>query len=525
MESLNKLLNLFKEYTKKFLTLKYVKPIAVYFYINRKNIIPIIGIMSLAIFLRIWNLGGEGLRLDESQSVWQASHTMSYIKDYMIRNVHLPLHNTSLHWWMRIFGNDEATVRMMAVIPGILCIPALYLLSKELFEDKEKARFSMLIGTVSPFWVWYSREIRMYSLLALITTLSYYAFVKAIKTDKTRFYILYFLVNLIGIYTHYYFMLVLGIQVLFFFISLNSNWAPKKLKKQKVRMLAKLVMVGVGIVLAFTPWIYALLSVSSSGSFAPELAAPDAFNMFISYFQFVFGFQHTHITALTLGFWPLILLVSFVFLTKRRSPFSYSVVLIVLGTFLPVILIFTISVLYKPMYLTRYLTPVTPMLYLLVTWFIYESKGSLRKSLTLVLILGMLLGLFNQFHDKRNPVREDYRAATNYINARVTPRDIVLLSPPYNIYPFSYYYTGNAQVESMPLWDKREGRIPTATPEILERDLNKVKDGHLKMYLLISENLENTSEVKAYMDRKYTKLDKVEFSKDLWVHVYQAEYL
>src|SRR3990167_10196225 len=88
-------------------------------------------ILGVGGVLRLWMLDGESLRLDEAQSIWQASHSLEFIRAYMLKNVHLPLHNSLLHIWMTYFGSGEIAVRMFAVIPGILGIPALYVLARE----------------------------------------------------------------------------------------------------------------------------------------------------------------------------------------------------------------------------------------------------------------------------------------------------------------------------------------------------------------------------------------------------------
>jgi len=123
-------------------------------------------ILSIAFFVRFYNLAGLSLRLDEAQSIWQASHTLEFIRDYMLKNVHLPLHNTLLHFWIRAFGTSEFSVRFMSLIPGMLSVPALYFLSKELI-GKKASYITAIIGALSPMWVWYSREIRMYTLLRI----------------------------------------------------------------------------------------------------------------------------------------------------------------------------------------------------------------------------------------------------------------------------------------------------------------------------------------------------------------------
>ncbi len=485
------------------------------------NRIIVFALIVVGCLVRLWNLDKEGLRLDESQSVWQAMHSMEFIGKYMVKNVHLPLHNTLLHFWIQFFGSSEIAVRILAVIPGGLSLIAFYYLAKEYFEDFAKLKFALFLAVVSPFWVWFSREIRMYSLLALLSTLSYLFFIRILKYDNKRNYFFYFLVNLVGLYTHYYFSLVLLVKVVFFFMSIKSTYFGVS---NKAKVLLKLGIVATTLVALLSPWVYFLLSSHGSGSLAPELGNPNAFDMFVSYFNFIFGFQQEVVSSVILGLWPIVFLMGFVFLTKRHNPFNPLVMLSVLGTFLPVALILFISIYFKPIYLTRYLTPVTPMLYILIVWAVYELKGRFRNLVVLVFGIGMVIALYLQLNDNRSPIREDYRTAVEFINTETTYRDIVLIAPPYNIYPFYYYYEGKATVQTLPKWDKRDGAIPSISTELIANDIESARVGHQKMYLLISENLAHTVEFKEYMNNNFTKIYKKEFSKDLWLHVYQAEY-
>ena len=485
---------------------------------NIKHSTIFLALISLGTFLRYYDLDQLGLRLDETQSIWQASHSLDFIIAYMAKNVHLPLHNGMLHFWMQAFGSGESTVRMMALVPGVLTIPAIYFLAKE-FLDKNKALITMFFCAISPYAVWYSREIRMYALLALVSTLSYLFFVKLLKSNKIIFYAAYTLVNIVGIYTHYYFAFVLFSQVVFFF----ATWTSNELSENKWNNLIGLSISAGFLSLAFAPWLNILLNTEGTGSFGPNLTEPNGFNVILSFFEFTFGFQPDYLTSILIGLWPLFILLGFIFLTKRQDPFNDKIYLLLIGTLLPVTIIFLISKVYKPVYLTRYLTPSTPLFLVLLTWYLTEIKGKAKYILATLIACIMLYSLYNQRYHSDNPIKENYRDAIVYVNENATARDIIFISPPYNVYPFSYYYDGFAKVETIPQWDKRFG-IPNATPELVESDTERIRKGHARMFLLISEDLENAEIVKTHFDLSYKKLDKQQFSKHLFVHVYQAEY-
>lgn len=475
------------------------------------------------IAMRFWQIGAEGLRLDESQSVWQASHSLTFIRDYMLKNVHLPLHNSLLHWWMNTFGTSEGAVRSLALIPGILSIPALYLLARE-FLTHRFALFAATIGSISPFWVWYSREIRMYSLLTLVTILSYYYFIKAIKEDRGIWYTLYGVTVLIGIYTHYFFFLVILSQAIFFFATWKINWGGGDSPPQKKqRMLARFLSVGAVALAAFTPWVYGLTQHYGTGSLAPVLAEPSVFNIVLSFYEFVFGYQPDFLMPSLVAGWPIMILGGFIFLTKRH-PISAITLILLLGMIIPVIVGFAASK-YLPLFLSRYFIIVTPLLFIFIAWFVSELPPGRAQALIGVGTLFVLAGLLvNQTVRADVPTRENYREAAQYVAANATVRDVVVASPPYLIYPIQYYYRGQAPLSTLPIWDKRKGGIPVVTESVLEKDTQELKEGHRRLFFIVSTDLYSAMEIKQYLDTNFAKLEKKQFSKNVWVHVYQTEY-
>lgn len=475
------------------------------------------------IAMRFWQIGAEGLRLDESQSVWQASHSLAFIRDYMLKNVHLPLHNSLLHWWMNVFGTSEGAVRSLALIPGILAIPALYILARE-FLSRRFALFAAAIGSISPFWVWYSREIRMYSLLTLVTILSYYYFIKAIKEDRGIWYTLYGITVLIGIYTHYFFLLVILSQVIFFFATWKINWGGSESPPQKKqRMLARFLAVGGVALAAFAPWVYGLSQHYGSGSLAPILTKPNVFNIVLSFYEFIFGYQPDFLMPSLVAGWPLVILGGFIFLTKRH-PISAITLMLLLGMVIPIMVGFVASQ-YLPLFLSRYFIIVTPLLFVFIAWFVSELPSGRAQSMIGIGTLFVLAGLLvNQTVRADVPTRENYREAAQYVTANATVRDVVVASPPYLIYPIQYYYRGAAPLSTLPIWDKRKGGIPPVTEDVLAKDAQTLKEGHQRLFFIVSTDLYGATESKNYLDTHFAKLEKKQFSKNVWVHVYQTEY-
>ncbi len=482
-------------------------------------------LITLASFFRLWQIDSESLRLDEAQSIWQASHTFTFIKTHMVQNVHLPLHNSILHIWQKYFGTSESSVRLMSAIPGILTVVVFYFLAKEVLIKPKYAFFATFLAAVSPFWVWYSREIRMYTLLTLVTVCSYLFFIRFIKRMNTFDAILYFVANAVGVYTHYFFLLVIAVQVIFLLFFWHKNLTPQS-KAAFHKVLYALMSIGAFLYIVLLPWLHLfyLEHNSQSGTFAPNLARPNGFNVFLSLFEFTFGYQPEGVTTALLALWPLVTLLSFIFLIKRPKPHLPFMSLVIIGAIIPVIGPFLVSVFVKPIYLTRYLITATPFYLLLISWFLLNLGKKARAIIIPLYFVLIGFSLFNQFESSEVPTKENYRGAAVFVSKNATPRDVVVLSPPYTLYPIYYYYTGLAKVRTLPLWTMEPGPIPHIQDATLEQDFTRIKANHQRVFLVATLNLEDSQKAKDYLDSNYKKLASYQFSKFIWVYVYQVGY-
>src|SRR3989338_6308787 len=129
------------------------------------------GVLLVGLFLRIYDLGGESLWTDEGISIRVSNSDLSHIiKDRAI-NFHTPFYFIILHYWILLFGNSEFATRFLSLIFGFCALFMIYKLGSLIF-DEEVGIFASLLLTLSIFHIYYSQEVRMYSLLALLTLVS-----------------------------------------------------------------------------------------------------------------------------------------------------------------------------------------------------------------------------------------------------------------------------------------------------------------------------------------------------------------
>src|SRR5215207_4062783 len=84
-------------------------------------------------WLRILLLADKGMWLDETFSVWMASHTVPEMLQWIIRiDQHPPLYYLLLHSWIAINGETPYYARLLSALFGTATIPVIYLIGKRI---------------------------------------------------------------------------------------------------------------------------------------------------------------------------------------------------------------------------------------------------------------------------------------------------------------------------------------------------------------------------------------------------------
>ncbi|HET8821871.1 MAG TPA: glycosyltransferase family 39 protein [Thermoleophilaceae bacterium] len=114
-----------------------------------------------------------------------------------------PLYYTLAWLWKQPFGLGEVGTRSLAALFGTALIPVAYGAARELAGARAGLIAAGLVA-VNAQLLFYSQEARAYSLLALLTTLSFWAFVVARREEGTRGLWLWALASATALLTHYF---------------------------------------------------------------------------------------------------------------------------------------------------------------------------------------------------------------------------------------------------------------------------------------------------------------------------------
>lgn len=166
-------------------------------------------IAVLATFVLILFLGkGQDVWFDENYSIILAKKPVAELIRLTGVDAHPPLFYLLLKLWGSIFGWSELSLRTMSALLSAATIGVVVVLIKNLFTSRI-ALMTMPFLVLSPFWLRYGYEIRMYALAGLIAALGTFFLAKAVSVkNKKRWWILYAIAIAAGLYTLYITMVV-----------------------------------------------------------------------------------------------------------------------------------------------------------------------------------------------------------------------------------------------------------------------------------------------------------------------------
>ena len=205
-------------------------------------------IITLGLLLRLSNIiKPEGMWNDEYVS-WFVSSTAfgSGFLQAILKQCHMPLY----YLYLKPFtAFPDIFLRLSSVLPGIIAIPVMYLIGKE--YSKKAGYYAAIITSVLSFLVYYSQEIRFYSLLFLFSALNLFFLIRYINKNTKNNLIGFIITSILVLSTH-----VLG--AIFVFAELIYII----LKKKKITVAAWLMILAIILFLILPVYFLKMLPAS-----------------------------------------------------------------------------------------------------------------------------------------------------------------------------------------------------------------------------------------------------------------------
>lgn len=418
---------------------------------NKTTIIALIFIIGIAAFLRFYQIDKLSFWSDELLSVQVAFST--FFSQIWFRNPHMILFNLILWFWVRMFPSISGEMlRILPAIFSVLSIPVMFLLGKAILRDKKEASLIGLMTAfflaINAFHIQYAQELRSYSLIFLLTSLSTLFLIKAIEKPKSKARWLAYSVTIIAsIYSHLFSIFILIAHIVSLLILL---------KNKKIRFPYKPVIISfTSIIVILTPLILvSYFKRNMQIPWIPELT----FDLFLSFLVALAGNQGVSLLILYLLLVVLGLFLGNRFLNQQKIFLTrWKTILIANCLFLPILFTIFISI-FRPIFWPRYLLFVMPYLAIfaaigllsitsLKSW---RNRNYLVIIILIVFILLSSIGIKNYF---LNYNKEDFRGVAELMSKRCV-NSLRVYYPFWINNAFAYY---NSSLKSQIAWFSESG--------------------------------------------------------------------
>ena len=381
---------------------------------SKNNVLYLILIVILGLLLRLWNIDKpEGMWNDEYLT-WSIAN-LKFPSDFfqgVANNCHAPLHYFYLKAWMFLFKDSDISLRVSSLVPGVISIFTMYLCAKEYLLKKHSelcALAAAFITAISGFLIYFSQEVRIYSLTFLIASMVLYYSLKVFNNPSNKNRWLLSLFSLLLIFEH---------TIGFVFVIFNTCALIAFMeRKRKENSFANNIIAVIILCLPLVPFLYGLFA---HPKYFSQWWAPFSWSKLLFYFTDLFSPVLKNISnappsflqqifdnaSLNIGFIIFALVPTFICIGLLIKAFQNGrrVNLYLLTLFSATFLAVLIAALFgKIIFLTKYLIELYPILILLVAvgWASMQLRGF---KITLATVFSVLT-LFYIIVSYTSPVR------------------------------------------------------------------------------------------------------------------------
>ncbi len=409
-----------------------------------------VALVTLAWGLRLYRLDAQSFWYDEGYCAFLAALKPLEVIRWTAREFTPPLYHLTLALWLPAAGATEFAERFLSVWAGTLLAVGMIRLGR-ILHSRTAGLMAGLLATFSPFYVWYSQEVRMYALQALLGMLATLSLLKALRRPgRWRSWIALALLDGLTLYAQ-----TTGGFLLVFHGLIILAWAVSQREMSGWRILWRGGLALGGATLAWLPWlIYAFPYLSENAGYWGgvlhwQQVFEGAFRGFVTG-----GMMDGALAIWALRIWGGACLVGVIALLTASGPEGWKRLLFLLTYFLTPAL--TMAALFRgvPKFSPRYLIVAAPPVFLLpavgaaALW----QRSDLRRAAGGLLLAALLVtagvGLSNLYFDPTY-ARTDFRAAARLVREKMAPDELVLIVPGHT-FPVWQFYFGSEGWRALP---------------------------------------------------------------------------
>ncbi len=478
---------------------------------EKKWLIILLSIICIGSFLRIYKLANQSFWIDEATAIQKSRElpSLDNLESWVIHWMSPPFYNLQLHFWILLFGENEFAVRSLSVVFGVLTILLVYIVGVDLF-NKKTALFSALVMAISPCHIGFCQDAKIYAVLSFLGLLSVYLCYKTLFSKKRLYWLIYFLITTLMLYTHNWAVFLLISENIFFLLI-------KKRRSNTNKYLLSQLFIG----LCYLPWLPFLFRQTTSLRMYVTVPLTNIYTIPMLLSVYSGKIIHLGESLYNVGPFPSVIGVSLYGLLfflglsvdgqKQISKYyfwkSKETLLLASCFFLTLGIPFLYGLKF-PVFSTRYTLIVFPLFCLFVGKGL--SKINFFRGQVLIIFVLLFISSFT-LHKYYYYFNKSYdRQLTNYVVQNLDENDFIVIAPNWIGGTFEHYYYKN--------YDKNKVKIeriinPSRLKAIdLVGKIKNIKKLN-KLILLYSHKISKVKlkEFKKYLDENLCLINETDF--------------
>lgn len=200
-------------------------------------------ICLLAFGLAVYDLEFRSMWYDEWLSWnWSQMNPVAMTIDTAQQGGHPPTYYAFLWLWTHLTMTEQlSAMRLSSVFFGVLTVALTYRLTLEWFRSQPAALVAAAVTATSSLFVYFMRELRMYTLMLLLVTLSWWAFERFVYRKRGGG-LLYMLTLAVMAYTYYFTGFIALLQLMLILLFYRAR-------------LPRLFTIYAAVILILLPWL------------------------------------------------------------------------------------------------------------------------------------------------------------------------------------------------------------------------------------------------------------------------------
>jgi mannosyltransferase len=398
-----------------------------------------VAILLLTFWVRVWDLGGASLWVDEMFTYMRAQGSLAYtLRTTLETDNHTPLYFLSTHLFP---STHELTLRYSAALAGVLVVAVSMFVARRFYRNPVVAFWVGLLLAVNPYAVLLSRMARPYAPLLLLSLVVSYAFLKIVTGKSNRALWGLFIISSALAYMTHYFALMLPL----------AQYATLAFVLQKNRgLLWRWMLAQVVVGLPLLVWMIALLTQATKAPGIGWIPKPTPGDIALTLQNMTVGYQGAvnwyMIPGLVVVIIGLVMGTYYAFKNWRSNVVNLYWFWL---AFAPLVTMLALSRLLA-LYVDRYFIEILPAVLLLVlTGLMAFPQRLARGGLTGLLLVSSVLSIGFTLH-RGDDEREAWRSAAAIVKAHYQTGDALLVQRSAVLNAFTYYY-GFSDIDNLEL--------------------------------------------------------------------------